>query len=170
MRVFLLIFFTLAGVAAGPAVPEAAVYRFVDETGTVHFTDDIQQVPEAQRPKALHEKKDEDRERETDRGQKVKGPLDPPGPSDKKKASLKDEAEALFLEKEALEEEFRQIIEERDRLQRERSTPGGPAEVKAYNDAVFALKRRIAEYQKRCDAYEARRKALHEKMDALTTP
>ncbi|MBW2042982.1 MAG: DUF4124 domain-containing protein [Deltaproteobacteria bacterium] len=148
----------------------AQMYRYVDENGAVHFTDNLLKVPEDQRPIQMKEAIAEESEGE----QKTEALAPAPEKTVEAVEFPKDkigfmEAEALFAEKEALDAEFMEIIEERDRLERERSIPGGPEEVKAYNDAVFALKDRIAAYLKRCDAYEARRKAFKEKMTAFET-
>jgi len=150
----------------------AAMYRYVDENGVAHFTDDIQKVPENQRSgivieDAASESKPASTEEpaavEPAPGKAVSVPMLPAGNT----TALEQEAGVLNAKKKSLDAEFMEIIAERDRLEKERSIPGNPSEVKAYNDAVFALKDRIAAYQKQCDTYEARVKALKQQLEAL---
>jgi len=164
-RFFAAAFILVIFVAWSFPCAEAGTYRYVDEEGVSHFTDDIRKVPENQRPSVIPEEQEPKTDmpkEETPIGKDLPVPQALEGQS----ASTGSDGLSFFAEKEALDAEFLEIIKERDRLQRERSIPGGPAEVKAYNDAVFALKDRIAAYHKRCADYAANVKAFKEKMDA----
>jgi len=166
-RFFAAAFFLVQWVAWSLPCADAGMYRYTDEQGVPHFTDDIRKVPENQRPSVIPEEQEPKAvlpEEETPGRKDLPAPPVSGVPSS---ASTGADGVSVFAEKEALDAEFSEIIKERDRLQRERSIPGGPAEVKAYNDAVFALKDRIAAYQKRCDDYAANVKAFKEKMDAF---
>ncbi|NWG02108.1 MAG: retroviral-like aspartic protease family protein [Syntrophaceae bacterium] len=50
MKVILLLFLILLGIAISPSYGE--MYKWVDEKGTVHFTDDLSSIPEKYRPDA----------------------------------------------------------------------------------------------------------------------
>lgn len=163
-----ILLFWLASVflIAIPSEGCAKLYRYKDENGTIHFTDDILKVPEAQRNDHVLEKNQVD-EKQSYIESAPENPFQKLSSPKSIFDKLQAESDALFKEKESLEDEFMEIIKERDRLRQERSIPRRTTEEKIYLDAVFSLKSRIATYLERCDDYEAKVKALNQKMDAL---
>ena len=126
-----------------PSPGRAEVYKYVDKKGTVHYTDDPDQLPEPQRSKALREleekiKKEQERRRKLkEQGIEVPHEKLPPAPRpvpsgphpaakrlEKRKASRKaweekaDKARerVLKLEKKCTELETKRDLDNRDRL------------------------------------------------------
>ncbi len=149
------------------------MYRYVDENGVAHFTDDIQKVPEDQRAGiAADDGTSEEKQAPAEEpaavvepapAKAVSAPMIPAG----KTIALNRMREFLMPKKKPSMPNSWKSSRNGTGLKRKEAFPADPEEVKAYNDAVFALKDRIAAYQKRCDTYETGVKALKQKMDAL---
>lgn len=116
----------------------AEVYKWVDQSGVTHFTDDLSKVPKEQRPgmdayKGIEPEKEE---------------VPEPAPVDKNKLL----AQALITEKKLLDEEFDVLIKEKQLLSDQKATLG----IKEYNQKAELLNARIQAYQKKAADYERR--------------
>ncbi len=134
----------------------AEYYRYIDQNGAVRYTDDLLEVPEAQRD-------DVKRVIGIQAASKEKVATDTTMAEDKAKESdtadqndsKQTEYERLTQEKEALDKEYDMLQKERDALTQDRET----LKIKDYNEKVRQLNQHIADY-------EEKRKAFQKKADA----
>ena len=148
------------------ALASAEVYRYVDEEGKVHYTDDLANVPAQQRPKAAeHGERCDHFVPEEEIERKEPEPENPGGsPKEDEEASLKsetrvDEGEERSLEQKlrqtgaTLQEEFKTLMKERAELEKATASPLPPAERTRFFEKVANLNARIQNYEKRREAF-----------------
>lgn len=116
----------------------ADVYKWIDQGGITHYTDDLSKVPKEQRPgmdayKGIDPQKNEVPEQ---------APVD----------QNEIRAQALIAEKKALDTEFDTLIKEKQALSDKKTTMG----IKAYNKQAQSLNARIQTYQQKATNYEKR--------------
>ena len=121
----------------------AEYYQWIDQDGIKHFTDDVSEIPEDQRPglniyKSIKtpEKKKPD-----------KNKIDKNKP-DKKKNFITPES--LVQKKDALDVESDNLVKKRETLRKQKKSLSG----KKYNKLVTELNIEIQKYQKKVDEYE----------------
>ena len=121
----------------------AEYYQWIDQDGIKHFTDDVSEIPEDQRPglniyKSIKtpEKKKPD-----------KNKIDKNKP-DKKKNLITHES--LVLKKDSLDIESDNLVKKRETLRKQKKSLSG----KKYNKLVTELNTEIQKYQKKVDEYE----------------
>jgi hypothetical protein len=145
--------------AALPAFTSAEFYRYVDEQGNVHYTDDLSDIPAKERPKA-------------DKYDTLEAPQSPAEPSDAKRPTEGHAQAPVVKEGEdnaakpglrergaALDAEYELLRREREQLEKaasEASTPSTQAEIAE----------RIKDYNKRMKDYEQRRLPFNEEVEA----
>ncbi len=135
----------------GPKPGLAEYYRYVDQNGAVRYTDDLLEVPEAQRDGVK-------RIIGVQAASKEKVPTDTAMEGDKAKESeaadqndsKQTEYERLTQEKEALDKEYDMLQKERDALTQERET----LKIKDYNEKVRQLNQHIADYEEKRKAFQ----------------
>jgi hypothetical protein len=152
----------LAALVVLPASPgQAEVYKYVDKKGTVHYTDDPDQLPEPQRSKVLREleekirKEEEERRKRKEQGLEVPDerlpppPRQPvpsgPHPSSKRLESRKASKKAWEAKAEKarervteLEKKCEELKTERDINNRDRLTAARPGAGQRYRRARAA--------------------------------
>lgn len=144
----------------------AEIYRYVDPTGTVRFTDNLLDVPEAQRKhlQALPETAvsapsqpapSPPRKSETDHRTIPKTREDQPTSPD-----ILEEAEHLNRERAELDQEYLDLVREQSALTNQRPNVRDVEAMTRYNEQVTTLNLRT-------DDYEARRQAFQQKVDAF---
>jgi hypothetical protein len=155
-----------------PCQASAEFYRYTDKNGVVHFTDDLAQVPEDQRPDVRRYSEPDDLLTPQQRAQKARQKavrLQEAATASvkkkvKKEAILKTNDRSVVARlnkiKAALDEEHAGLVKEKETLVNEKDTLMTPANVRAYQSKATRLNERIA-------AYEERRKAFQEEVDAF---
>jgi hypothetical protein len=153
----------------------AEMYRYRDTDGIVRYTDNLADVPEAQRPKTVHEKSpDSDRptpsQHPSDRNETTDQPVDslksarinPTGdmPRIEDGSNGSAQIDTLLKSKMELDAEYAQIMKESLALSEQRKTVTDYENARAYNDKVATLNARI-------DDYEMRRAAFQKEADAF---
>lgn len=141
-----------------PAVASAEFYKYVDEQGNVHYTDDLSDVPAKERPKA-------------DRYDTSQGPPSPPEQGETKRETEgaskgpvaegdESTAQPSLRERGAeLDAEYQLLMKERDQLNTAASEPMTPA-------ARAELAEKIKDFNKRMEDYEKRRIPFNEEAEA----
>jgi len=125
-----------------PMFASAEIYKYRDQNGVLRFTDNLTEVPIAQRKNIEHYKE-------------VKtAPATNEAPVQDPKAIEKE----LTDEKGLLDNEYSQLEEMRNRLEAG-TEPGTPEEIAAY-------KQNVKEYNAQLKIYEVKLKAFREKLEA----
>ena len=130
--VFIVCFFYILSVAS----VYAEYYKWIDQSGTVHYTDDISTIPKDKRPDL-----DVYKGIETDKNKNIE------------KDSVKQNsitAESLVVKKDELDNEYDAILKKKQALVEKQKDIGQ----KKYNVLVEKLNLEIQEYQKKVKAYE----------------
>jgi hypothetical protein len=116
----------------------AEYYQWIDQDGIKHFTDDVSEIPEDQRPglniyKSIKtpDKKKPDKNK-----------------SDKNKNIIT--SESLVIKKDALDIEYDNLVEKKEALKEQKKG----LSKKKYNKLVTELNIAIQKYQKKTDEYE----------------
>ena len=149
---------------------EAEIYRYVDPSGTVRFTDNLQDVPDAQRkgvtaipeeqPAAGPPPLKPSTPIRSDSAAPKKVQAKPGGAADDAPASIVEQAEKLKKEQGELDQEYLELVREQAALADQRSKVRDSESMTRYNEQVDILNQKT-------DQYEKRRQALQQKMDAF---
>ena len=142
------------------ALASAGVFRYVDEKGDVHYTDDLTNVPVEQWPKEVEyeepvvqskpEEEAEGKGQETERAKKA---------LKEQKAQEKALGEKLRQTREKMEAEYEGLKKEREELDKITTKRLKRAE---YNK----LSKRVDDFNSRTEDYENRRKAFEKEVEA----
>ena len=142
----------------------AEFYKYVDENGNTHFTDDINKVPVDQR-KGLKGYKEPERESIDDTTEKNTV-------EEKKETKPTDDDESLEKFHERLNNSRLELVKENEEIKKEREqiTEDGKnaktnAAVSKTNKRVKNLNKRQEEYNKKYETYEIERKEYMEKLE-----
>ncbi|WP_169728917.1 DUF4124 domain-containing protein [Desulfatirhabdium butyrativorans] len=148
----------------------AQIYRYVDPSGTVRFTDNLQDVPEAQRkgataipeeqPSTTPPSPKQSRPIQSDSAAPDKVQAKPAGGADNAPASFVEQAERLKKEQSEMDQEYIELVREQAALADQRSKVRDSESMTRYNEQVDSLNQKT-------DQYEKRRQALQQKMDAF---
>jgi hypothetical protein len=148
----LFIFLLLAASAWGE------IYKYIDKNGQPRWTDDLSQVPKAQRASARHFKGVKEHP------PAAKGPAgSSPGSMVKSKVVDKPDRtaaptrEALEKEKADLDNQYQQLLHERKKLEELKAKVVSPAD-------RMDLKKRISAYNHKTDRYEDQLKTFNKKI------
>ena len=150
----------------------AEFYRYMDEKGKVHFTDDLANVPLEQRPKAdeyeepydefTQEERVEEKEEETETSE---GVLEETGETRPQEEAQLEEAEEMTLEQK-LKETGAKLQEEYEALAKERGELDKMATGPLTQTTRKELVKKVKDYNLRSEDYEMRRKAFNKEVEA----
>jgi len=135
----------------------AEFYKYKDQNGTLHFTDNIAEVPKDQRPQVERytEQKDQvapekkrRKVRREDSGQQ-KAQVDKIKKIEIRQEKTKIAAENLSRIKAAMDKEYANLMKEKKTLVRVGNTMTDPSNIEVFNEDVINLNERIAEFEKR---------------------
>ena len=138
----------------------AEYYKYIDKDGNVHYTDDLTAVPESQRTDI--NEYNEIQSNGVDR-QKDEKALDVPEPSiEEKQGQTKENAfdfsemkKQLDIKKEALNEEYKKLMDERKQFEIEKEKLRNRTAAKRYNKAISEFNERLENYQQRKKEFDA---------------
>ena len=137
----------------------AEVYRYTDQHGNVIFTDDLSNIPDQLRDKAVAVDDENDL---------------PPGfgagnaaASDAGGIDLRDERAQLEALKSELKEEFRSLAKENARLKEAQKTAVTPDQRKVFNRQVVGFNTRFQAYKEKEAVYNSRLKQYHKRLNAV---
>jgi len=137
----------------------ASVYKYVDESGNVHFTDDMTNVPQEQRSPALNNETTPARST-----QKEASPdLNPPAPDEKEQAAkskiedvlnqLNKENVQLKEKKAQLDLEYATLKQQKSLLDEERKSLTGDEQISKYNNKIKVFNQSSRAYEEGLNAY-----------------
>lgn len=150
-----------------PVAPTTAeIYKYVDENGQKRWTDDLSQVPKAQRPSVQRVETSEapdaapvtDQTAEKDAAQSESNPEKPAAIADDPSPAVELNRDILQKEKADLDNQYRQLMEERKQLEDLRT---GTLDAKARE----RLNQRVAAYNKKAEAYEKRLETFNKNVE-----
>lgn len=155
-----------------PMMAYAGYYQYKGADGTVHYTDNIANVPQDQLPNVKHYK-DAEPSPPPDMETQPAAPADvTQNPASKTPSSnataseLKARAEELEQERADLNKTFEQLMADRKNLG-PRPGRGAPlGEVQAYDKKADSLRQRMAEYTARRNAYQKKVDAFNAEIKA----
>jgi NADH dehydrogenase/NADH:ubiquinone oxidoreductase subunit G len=153
----------LLAVMAPVSAAGAEYYQYTDQHGNIIYTDDIKEIPDAQRATA----------RVADgrviiplnSGTSV-SPTAPELPVKDAAGDLKAEQEKLEALKSKLEKEYESLAQENARLKAAQKTAVTPAQRKAYNKEVVSFNTRFQAYKEKEAAYKSRLEKHYQRIDS----
>ncbi len=172
-------FAALIVIALSASVAKADFYKYIDKNGVTRFTDNLADVPPAQRPKVKHYNEETspqppgssagtgEKKAETVRSSEIQK-TESPSPGSKEgsgsamKMSNPKYYQRLNSEKNLLDSERDQLEQEKEKVEKLRKNANTVATQKQYADEVNKLNKRIKEFNERRDAFKA-------KVDAFNT-
>jgi len=150
------------------APASAEYYKYIDSSGKVRYTDDLNQVPQDQRAGAqtFTEIKDQSEQTQPET-QATDGDSEQNMPQT---SELEQTKTRLDAEKKTLDETYKQLMEQRKQLEDVKASAKSPKEIKEYNEKVTELNEKIQEYENRrlqfntdIDAYNSKVEVLNQK-------
>ena len=154
----------------------AEFYKYVDEDGNQRFTDDINEVPEAQRAniRSYEESVSEDssdqevsRENQTDEAA-ADQPTNFPDLSDNEQESLEDTRKRIEQLKTEIDQEYEALLKEKKQLAKEKEQAKTRAQIIDYNKKVESMNNRVAAYEVKGKAYKAEVDAYNQRLTGQT--
>ena len=143
-----------------PLSASAEFYRYIDEKGNIHYTDDLSAVPENQRTE-VYEYDESQRNvynnQEDDQNALKSHPI-----FEEKKALDQNEADdfaetkrRLDRKKQEIDKEYKALMQERDRIATDNKNLKSRASVKRYNKIISKFNEKIADYETRKKRFDA---------------
>ncbi len=145
-------------ISAGSA--QAEFYRYVDAHGNVIFTDDLSKVPAQQRAKV----------------QSYEDSLSTTPPAELRKTNeaaartasqLENERQQLQAREKSLNQEYENLMAERNRLDDRKQEAVTNDQVRSYNEQIVQFNTRIQAYEEKRNAYAADLKTFNERLEAM---
>jgi flagellar motility protein MotE (MotC chaperone) len=141
----------------------AEFYKYVDEQGNVRFTDDINQVPEAQRAKIrsyIESESQEPAEQEVARENEAEQTsedqqTDFSDLSDDESESLEDVKKRIDGLKSEIDREYQALLKEKEQLAKDKDKAKTRDQIIEFNKKVDSLNNRVAAYEKKGQDYKA---------------
>jgi len=135
---------------------DAEFYKYLDATGAVRFTDDLNEVPPDQRAKL----KSYTESVGTAEPEAPKAQPDQPAPAEAAApppaGETSDQARAqLDRKKAAIEAEYQALLQEKEALAKEKEAAASRADILQYNEKAAALNQKIRDYEAKGKAMQA---------------
>lgn len=167
LKIFIIITFLVFSVNAA-----AEFYKYVDEDGNVHFTDDINQVPEAQRAKIRSyvesENQDPAEQEVSQEKQSEQAATDQqtnfPDLSEDESGSLEDAKKRIDALKSEIDQEYEALLKEKKQLAKDKEQAKTRQQIIEFNKKVDSLNKRVASYEKKGKDYQAQVDAYNQRV------
>ena len=150
----------------------AEFYKYVDEEGNVRFTDDINQVPEAQRAKIrsyIESVSQDPAEQDVNQeNQSEQAATDQqtnfPDLSDDASESLEDAKKRIDALKNEIDQEYAALLKEKEQLAKEKEKVKTREQIIEFNKKVDSLNKRVTAYEKKGKDYQAQVDAYNQRI------
>jgi hypothetical protein len=158
LKTFIIITFLIFSASAS-----AEFYKYVDEDGNVRFTDDINQVPEAQRAKIrsyIESESPEPVEQEVARKNEAEQTsedqqTDFSDLSDDESESIEDAKKRIDALKSEIDREYETLMKEKEQLAKDKEKAKTKNQIIEFNKKVDSLNKRVAAYEEKGQDYKA---------------
>ena len=162
-----------------PAPVSAELYRYTDERGVIHFTDNYIEIPENQRPKVeiinrLDETTPPEVKTETDRAEDTRPPAERVEGDRRNEeagaqgietvaegAQSQQQFESLIKAKTDLDKIYDALAVEKDTLEKEEKTLKTIENIRAYQNKVNLFNQRLADYERQRQAFQVKADAYN---------
>jgi len=162
-----------------PALVSAELYRYTDERGVIHFTDNYIEIPENQRPKVeiinrLDETTPPEVKTETDRAEDTRPPAERVEGDRRNEeagaqgietvaegAQSQQQFESLIKAKTDLDKIYDALAVEKDTLEKEEKTLKTIESIRAYQNKVNLFNQRLADYERQRQAFQVKADAYN---------
>jgi hypothetical protein len=150
----------------------AEFYKYVDEEGNVHFTDDINQVPAAQRAK-IHSYIESVSEAPPEQEVTRENPADQaaadqqtnfPDLSDDEQQSLADAKKQIEKLRSEIDQKYEALLKEKQQLAKEKKQAKTREQIIAFNKKVERMNKNVEAYEKNGKQYKAQVDAYNERI------
>lgn len=132
----------------------AEFYKYYDENGNVHFTDDFNQVPKDQRDAAKGYVEAEGKPEAVQTPPENTEKAAAPGEADKgAEYEFQKKADELDQRKKELADEYESLMKENERISEMRKSVKNPTDGQKYNESVRALNIKLKDHDKKRKAF-----------------
>ena len=157
-----------------PTMVSAELYRYTDERGVIHFTDNYIEIPENQRPKVeiinrLTDTTPPEVKMETDRSEEVRPQAEgvegdrPSAEADaqgleapQEGAPSQQEFESLIKAKADLDKIYDALASEKEALEKEQQTLKTVESIRTHQEKVNRFNQRLADYERQRQVFQTR--------------
>ncbi|MDM8556041.1 DUF4124 domain-containing protein [Desulfococcaceae bacterium HSG7] len=145
-----------------PSQGYAKLYQYKDSNGVLHYTDNLHEVPEEQRPNVVIIKEADDaltplqryKKRQKEEAARLKAEKRPNKTAPEKKAYSSKQRSQLEKKKAALEQERTALVKEQQALFKFNIKLADEVEIKAHKRKVVKLNKRIRAYENKRQLFE----------------
>jgi hypothetical protein len=143
-----------------PLSASAEFYRYIDEKGNIHYTDDLSTVPENQRTE-IYEYDESQRNvynnQEEDQNAVKSQPIfeESQALDQNKTDDFAETKRRLDRKKQEFDKEYKTLMQERDRITADNKNLKSRASVKRYNKIISKFNEKIADYETRKKVFDA---------------
>jgi uncharacterized protein YozE (UPF0346 family) len=143
-----------------PLSASAEFYRYIDEKGNIHYTDDLSTVPENQQTD-IYEYGESQRNAYDDQKDE-QGAVKPQPLFEENQARDQNEADDLAetkrrldRKKQEFDKEYKALMQERDQITKDNKNLKSRASAKKYNKIISKFNEKIADYETRKKVFDA---------------
>jgi chromosome segregation ATPase len=156
---------------------QAEIYKYTDPSGNIHFTDDINQVPEDQREGVTSYVEAESGSEEDTGSPSTVEATEPgkadshsiPAGEDEQPPPLNEERARLEAMKMELDEEYRAIMEQKKELDQQRDKLKTREDILEYNERVEKLNERAEAYEQKGNEYRRQVEEYNQRISQTET-
>ncbi len=135
----------------------AEFYQYTDQSGVVHYTDDYSTIPEQFRPQAsaISQVPKDLSPPQADQSQSLDASEINTGSTGDQADNLQGKRKELVKRQETLHQQYKILLNEKEKLEARGGELSKKSEVQAYNKQVRQLKEKIKTYQEKVSALES---------------
>ena len=143
-----------------PLSASAEFYRYIDEKGNIHYTDDLSTVPENQQTDIYEYGESQrnvyDNQKDDQRAVKSRPLSEQNQVRDQNKANdLAETKRHLDRKKQELDKEYKALMQQRARITKDNTNLRSRAAAKKYNKVISKFNEKIADYETRKKVFDA---------------
>jgi hypothetical protein len=143
-------------------------YRYTDKQGVVHFTDNLGDVPKAQRTESNSYEEIQDAAGSKDAQKEEQAlpetpakKIEPNQTGDGNESETLSQLQTLNREKEILDNLYEQLVTRKQALNKEKESLSTSTEVSAYQKKIKTLNQEISDFEKRRKNFEEKAKKFN---------